>query len=78
MFSIQGSRRTLCDGLSRRELLQVGGLSAFGWGLAEHLQGQPFALGGDRPAASFGKSQSLHIAVSLRLAVAARDLRSQA
>jgi hypothetical protein len=58
MFSIQGSRRTLCDGLSRRELLQVGGLSAFGWGLAEHLQGQPFALGDDRPAASFGKAKA--------------------
>jgi hypothetical protein len=34
MFTIQGTRRTLCDGLSRRALLQIGGLGALGLGLA--------------------------------------------
>lgn len=40
MFSIRGTRRTLCDGLSRRELLRVGGLGAFGWGLSDQLLAQ--------------------------------------
>jgi hypothetical protein len=33
MLRIQGTRRTLCDGIARRDLLQIGGLSALGLGL---------------------------------------------
>src|SRR5690349_12085664 len=41
MLRMLGSHRTLCDGLSRRDLLHVGGLSAFGLGLGEALALQP-------------------------------------
>jgi Protein of unknown function (DUF1501) len=49
MFSFQGSKRTLCDGLNRRELLRIGGLGAFGWGLNHQLLGQ--AIGQDQRVA---------------------------
>ncbi len=35
MLTLQGTRRLLCDGLNRRALLQLGGLSLFGVGLAD-------------------------------------------
>lgn len=35
MLTIHGTKRTLCDGVSRRTLLQVGGLGAFGWTLRD-------------------------------------------
>jgi hypothetical protein len=38
MFSILGQNTRLCDGISRRELLRVGGLSAFGLSLPQLLQ----------------------------------------
>ena len=34
MLSILGTRKTLCDGLTRRDFLQVGGIGAFGLSLA--------------------------------------------
>jgi hypothetical protein len=39
MLRILGSRKTLCDGISRRDLLQVGGLGVCGLGLSQLLQG---------------------------------------
>jgi len=41
MLRIQGSRRKLCDGLTRRDLLHIGGLGAFGLGLGDALALQP-------------------------------------
>ena len=38
MFSILGQNTRLCDGISRRELLRVGGLSAFGLSLPQLLR----------------------------------------
>lgn len=35
MLRIQGTQRTLCDGITRRDLLQIGGLSAFGLQLSD-------------------------------------------
>ena len=58
MFSIQGSRRTLCDGLNRRELLRIGGLGAFGWGLNEHLLASGLASTSEVSSASFGKAKA--------------------
>jgi len=37
VINLLGSPRRLCDGLSRRELLTLGGLSALGIGLADHF-----------------------------------------
>lgn len=56
MWSITGTRRTLCDGVSRRELLRVGGLGALGWGLADSLA-VPAPADESRPA-SFGRAKS--------------------
>jgi hypothetical protein len=38
MLRLLGSPRTLCDGVTRREFLHVGGLGAFGLGLADLLR----------------------------------------
>ena len=54
MLRLQGSRRKLCDGLTRRDLLHVGGLSAFGLGLGNTLSPQP-AAALPRP---FGRAKS--------------------
>ncbi len=40
MLTIQGTQRTLCDGLNRRNLLQLGGLGLLGLGLADLLRCQ--------------------------------------
>ena len=41
MFSILGRGVRLCDGISRREALRVGGLGALGLGLPEFLGAKP-------------------------------------
>ena len=43
MLRILGSRKTLCDGVTRRDLLHLGGLGMFGLGLAELLKLQATA-----------------------------------
>jgi hypothetical protein len=59
MLRILGTRRTLCDGLSRRDLLQIGGLA--GLGLAGTML--PASSQGAKPAGaaherSFGRAKS--------------------
>jgi hypothetical protein len=41
MLTLHGTRRRLCDGLTRRELLQIGGLGIFGLTLADTLHARP-------------------------------------
>src|SRR5262245_45945147 len=56
MLRIQGTKRMLCDGISRRDLLQIGSLSALGLGLASAT-----ARGAKPPpsiASGFGRAQS--------------------
>lgn len=54
MLSILGTRKTLCDGLSRRNFLQIGGIGAFGLSLADVASVQAnTALG-----RAFGKAKS--------------------
>src|ERR1051325_10723397 len=58
MFRILGSPKTLCDGLSRRDFLHIGGLGAFGFGLADLFRLQQ-AEGADRPVGRrFGKAKA--------------------
>ena len=56
MHRILGSQKTLCDGLSRRDLLQAGGLGMLGLSLADalRLQAQAKETGG----AGFGKAKA--------------------
>ncbi len=56
MLSLQGSRRRLCDGLARRELLHLGGLSALGLTLADALRAAPARAPG--ASRNFGKAKS--------------------
>jgi hypothetical protein len=62
MLRILGSRKRLCDGLTRRDLLQVGGASFLGLTLSRLLEAQS-ELPGARPAlhgdlsASFGRAK---------------------
>ncbi|WP_010584418.1 DUF1501 domain-containing protein [Schlesneria paludicola] len=59
MLRILGSRKTFCDGLSRRDLLHVGGLGALGLSLADSLRLQAVQAA-PKPVVSgnFGKAKS--------------------
>lgn len=57
MIPIRGTRRVLCDGISRRELLHIGGLSAFGLGLGDVLVAGP-ARATESLGRGFGKAKS--------------------
>jgi Protein of unknown function (DUF1501) len=46
MFPIEGPGARLCDGLTRREMLRLGGLGAFGLGLPELLRSRQAAAAG--------------------------------
>ncbi len=54
MFSILGQRTKLCDGITRREALRVGGLAALGMSLPTLLRGRETATGGLRPPLAGG------------------------
>jgi hypothetical protein len=58
MISILGSNKRLCDGLSRRDLLHLGGVGAFGLGLADwnRLRAAQATEASETP--SFGKAKS--------------------
>ncbi len=58
MFRILGSRKTLCDGLSRRDFLHVGGLGAFGLGLDGFLRLQSATAAPARSAGGFGRAKA--------------------
>lgn len=56
MLRILGRQKTLCDGFSRRDLLQVGGLGMLGFGLADALRMQ--AQSAEAGGAAFGKAKA--------------------
>jgi hypothetical protein len=58
MLRLLGSNKVLCDGLSRRDFLHVGGLGAFGLTLADFMQLQSAQAEPTAKAASFGKAKS--------------------
>src|SRR6266481_4816118 len=60
MFSLHDRPSSLCDGIHRRELLRVGGLSVLGLGLPDLLSGN--ALSAPTPpeyARTFGKAKNV-------------------
>ena len=57
MIPILGSNKRLCDGLSRRDLLHIGGLGAFGLGLADWNRLRAEQIEGEASPA-FGKAKS--------------------
>lgn len=59
MFRLLGSPQTLCDGLTRRDLLHVGGLGALGLTLPSFLKLRAAEPVAPRPtAASFGRAKA--------------------
>jgi hypothetical protein len=58
MLRILGSRKKLCDGLTRRDFLHVGGLGAFGLGLGEWFRGHEAQAAPARAAPGFGKAKA--------------------
>ncbi|HEV3003849.1 MAG TPA: DUF1501 domain-containing protein [Pirellulales bacterium] len=58
MLRILGSRKTLCDGLTRRDLLQIGGMGMFGLGLSDALRLQAAQAAIANPAAAFGRAKA--------------------
>ncbi len=61
MLSLNHSGATLCDGLSRREWLRIGGLGAIGLGLPQLIQARENNLTSAHPihlSGSFGKAKS--------------------
>jgi hypothetical protein len=57
MLRILGSRTILCDGLTRRDFLHIGGLGTFGFALSDLLRGQS-AHAASRATGSFGKAKA--------------------
>src|SRR5262245_53603758 len=56
MLSLCGAGTQLCDGVPRREFLRIGGLSAFGLGLAPLLSARRCQAASDRPL--FGRAKA--------------------
>jgi hypothetical protein len=56
MLRFLGTKRTLCDGLSRRDLLQIGGIGALGLGVADW--GGKAATAAENFGRGFGKAKA--------------------
>ncbi|MFQ5731567.1 MAG: DUF1501 domain-containing protein [Planctomycetaceae bacterium] len=57
MFRVMGSPKRLCNGMTRREALRVGGLGAAGLGLNQLLHGEILAGGTTDHLPGFGKAK---------------------
>src|SRR5947208_3811882 len=58
MIRILGTPRRLCDGLTRRDLLHIGGLGAFGLSLSDQLGLTQFATASSAQPSGFGKAKA--------------------
>jgi hypothetical protein len=58
MLNIYGSRSRLCDGLTRREVLRIGSLGAFGLSMPQLLRQQAQATPQPNQSASAGRAKS--------------------
>src|SRR5262249_1554729 len=59
MLRILGSARTVCNGVTRREMLRVGGLGLAGIGLVDLLRLQEASAASEPRPKSFGKAKSI-------------------
>ena len=58
MLRLQGNSKTLCDGLTRRDLLHVGGLGAFGLDFQDVLGSKPAHAKPAKSGSKFGRAKS--------------------
>ena len=59
MLRILGSAKQLCGGMTRRDMLRVGGLGLAGLSLPELLQLKAASANAPHPLPSFGKAKSI-------------------
>jgi hypothetical protein len=81
MLTISGSEHRLCDGISRRDFLRIGGLGTAGLAMPELFQGQATATAASRPVV--GKSGKAKSCILLFMGggpsqLATFDLKSEA
>src|SRR3954453_17693565 len=57
MLCLHGTSKRLCDGVTRRDLLHIGGLGAFGFGLSDLFGLGPASAAVKQPGA-FGKAKA--------------------
>lgn len=58
MLRILGNRKVLCDGVTRRDLLHVGGLGLFGLGLGDLLRLRETRAAASTPVSHFGQARA--------------------
>src|SRR4051812_13602178 len=58
MIRLLGNPKRLCNGMTRRDLLHIGGLGAFGFGLADELRLRSAPAASPRNARGFGRARS--------------------
>jgi len=58
MLRIQGTNRSTCEGVSRRDLMQIGGLGALGLGLADSYQLSELPASESASSPTFGRAKS--------------------
>ena len=58
MLRILGNQKRLCDGMTRRDLLHVGGLGLFGLNLSDWLRFNELGAAVSAPTGTFGKAKS--------------------
>jgi hypothetical protein len=58
MLNLLGSRKTLCDGVSRRDFLHLGGLGAFGLGLSDLFRLRSLQAVASAPRNRFGQAKA--------------------
>src|SRR5579871_6459097 len=59
MFSIPGNHGLDCDGITRRELLRIGGASMLGLSLGSFLELEAHASGNAKGKGGFGNAKSV-------------------
>jgi hypothetical protein len=60
MLNILGSQKRLCDGVTRRDMLQAGASAVLGLGLADLVHSPAFASGSARPR-NFGAAKNVMV-----------------
>ena len=78
MFSLDDRPYTLCDRISRRELMRIGGLNLLGLSLPALLAAQARAAPPAQRRPDLRPGQEHHLPLAARRAAAARDVRPQA
>ena len=58
VFRILGSKSRLCDGVTRRDLLRIGGLGAFGFGVADWLRLREAQASAALASRTFGQAKA--------------------